>query len=257
MRMQLLRALALAGLLALALTRMAAAQGPTIVRAGNIVLAIDGGVSPRRLPRRRLAPIALRVSGAISTANGSQPPAARTVTIEFDKHGTINARGLPTCRAGQLEARTTAAAKVACRRAIVGRGRTTVRVAFPEQQPFDASGPLILFNGGVKGRVTTMLIHAYVDVPTPTAIVTTVRIEKIHAGPYGTRAVAKIPVIAGGSGSLIGFNLAVHRMFRRHGRKQSYLKAECANRRFLAHSTVSFSDGSLVSGSVARTCRQR
>jgi hypothetical protein len=102
-----------------------------------------------------------------------------------------------------------------------------------------------------------MLIHAYVNVPTPTAIVTTVRIEKIRRGPYGTRAVAKIPIVAGGSGSLTSFAMRVHRTFRWGGRKQSYLEAECANRRFVAHSTVSFSDGSMVSGSVVRACKPR
>jgi|GEM_PF-5392697 len=37
-----------------------------------------------------------------------------------------------------------------------------------EQPSFNASGPLVLFNGGVRGGVTTMYIHAYVSVPTPT-----------------------------------------------------------------------------------------
>ncbi len=202
--------------------------------------------------------ITLRASGALATVDGSQPPAARTVAIDFDKHGTIDAKGLPVCHASALQARDTAAAKRACPRAIVGAGRTTVRVAFGgEQAPFDASGPLVLFNGGVRGRVTTMYIHAYVSVPVPTALVTVVKIKKIHRGRYGTRAVAKIPTIANGAGSLVDFNLKVHRSFRYRGRRHSYLLARCANGRFFAHATTAFADGTRAAGTIVRACAAR
>lgn len=183
----------------------AAAEKATVVRAGNLVLRMNGGVTPKKLPKGKLAPITLNASGSLATADGSHPPATKTVTIDFDKHGTINARGLAVCRPGKLQARSTKAAIKACRPAIVGRGRTSVEVKFPEQDPFSSSGPLTLFNGGVHGGVTTVYIHAYVDVPAPTAIVTVVRIKKIHKGPYGTRAVAQIPRIANGAGSLTSF----------------------------------------------------
>jgi hypothetical protein len=247
----------LGALLALLVAAVAPAEKATVVRGGNLVLRINGGVTPKRLPKRKLAPITLNASGSLSTTDGSQPPATKTVTIDFDKHGTINARGLATCRPGQLQSRDTKAAKAACRKAIVGTGKTSVRVAFPESTPFEASGPLVLFNGGVRHGVTTMYIHAYVSVPTPTAIVTVVKIKKLHKGPYGTRAVARIPKIAGGSGSLTRFNFKVHRIFRRHGKRQSYLLARCANGRFRAHAVLTAADGSRLAGSIVRTCRQR
>lgn len=240
------------GLLAAA---TALGEGMTTVRAGNLVLRVGGGVSPKRLPRHRLAPITLHMAGRLSTTDGSQPPATKTVTIDFDKHGTVNARGLPVCRAGKLEARNTSAAKAACRKAIVGTGSTTVRVAFPESQPFYATGPLVLFNGGMRGRITTMFIHAYVSVPAPTAIVTTVKIRKIHKGPFGTRATARIPKIAGGAGSLVRFQLKIHRLFRRSGRRQSYLLARCATGHFLAHAVLDSVGGPRLVGNVARPCR--
>lgn len=80
-------------------------------------------------------------------------------------------------------------------------------MAFPESTPFSATGKVIAFNGGVRGRVTTLLIHAFVAVPTPTAVITTVKIERQLHGPYGLRSVATVPVIAGGSGSLTKFDL--------------------------------------------------
>jgi hypothetical protein len=230
---------------------------PTVVRAGNLVLELNGGVAPKALPKKRMAPVALRISGDISTVDGSHPPAARTVTADFDKHGRVNARGLPVCRSGQLQSRNTAAAKAACPKAIVGSGKTTVRVQFPEQRPFYASGPLVLFNGGVRGKVTTMYIHAYVSVPAPTAIVTPVKIKSIRKGRFGTRAIARIPKIAGGSGSVTRFAMKIQRNFRYKGKKQSYLLARCANGRFFAQGDVAFADGTRVSGTVVRGCRSK
>lgn len=236
---------------------VAAAEQATVVRVGNLVLRINGGVAPKKLPKRKLAPITLRASGNIATTDGAQPPAVKTVRVDFDKNGTVNARGVPVCRSGRLQARSTAAARRACRRAIVGTGKTTVRVAFPEQTPFFASGPLVVFNGGVRGKVTTMFIHAYVAVPAPTAIVTTVKVRKIRKGRFGTRAIATIPKIAGGFGSVTKFNLAIRRTFRRNGRKQGYLLARCRDGRFFARATAFFADGSRLSGNVVRRCRPR
>lgn len=250
----LVAALLVTGMLAVGL---AVAAKPTVVRAGNLVLKLNGGVAPKRLPKNRLAPIALRISGNISTVDGSHPPAASTVIADFDRHGTVNARGLPTCRIGQLVARDTRSAKAACRKAIVGSGKTTVRVEFPEQAPFFSTGPLALFNGGVRRGVTTMYIHAYVSVPAPTALVTVVRIKKVRKGRFGTRAIARIPVIAGGSGSVTRFNMKIQRSFRRNGKKQGYLLARCANGRFFARGDVSFLGGPRIGGTVVRACRSR
>jgi hypothetical protein len=257
MRRILLATLALAAALSVAVASIAAAEKPTVVRAGNLVLKINGGVTPRKLPRKRFAPITLHASGNVSTTDGTQPPALKEVTIDFDKHGAVNARGLPVCQPGKLQATDTQHAKEACRAAIVGTGKTRVRVAFPEQTPFESGGPLVLFNGGVHGGVTTMYIHAYVNVPAPTAIVTRVKIKKIHKGRYGTRAVATVPVIAGGSGSVVQFNLAIHRLFKRHGKKQSYLLARCANGHFFAHAIAKYRNGPTLVGNVVRACKPR
>jgi hypothetical protein len=235
----------------------ALAAKPTVVRAGNLVLKVNGGVTPKALPKGKLAPITLRASGSLKTQDGSHPPATRKVVVDFDKHGTVNTKGLATCRSGELQSRDTGDAVKACRKAIVGRGKTSVEVEFAESSAFTAKGPLVLFNGGTRGKVTTMYIHAYVAVPAPTAIVTVVKIRKIHKGPYGTRAEARIPKIAGGNGSLTSFNFKIHKIFKRKGKKQSFLVARCANGRFRAHAKLYTDDGSRISGSILRPCKKR
>jgi hypothetical protein len=256
MRKQMLWALVLAGLLTVATAAVAQASKPTVVRSGNTVLTINGDVLPVALPEDRPAPITLQMSGGITTVDGSQPPALRKVVLETAKDGYVRAKGLPACRIDQLTARDTAKAEKACAGAIVGKGHTAIRVAFPESSPFIARGRMIAFNGGVQGGVTTMYIHSYVAVPTPTAVITTVRMKRITPpkGNYGLRSVATIPVIAGGSGSLTSFDLTLHRNYRFHGRKQSYLEGECRRDKLLAHLNAIFADGSSVSGTLVRPC---
>lgn len=246
--------------LALAITSAgvaAAAKKPVTIRDGNLVLALNGDVFPVALPEKTAAPITLWVSGDIDTADGSQPPALREVVLETAKDGYVNAKGLPACGIGKLEAEDTAAAQRACPDSIVGRGHTTIRVAFPEQAPFLAKGAVVAFNGGVSGGVTTLLIHAYVAVPSPTAVVTTVKIKRVHNGPYGLRSVATIPAIAGGYGSLTHFDLVLHRLFNYRGKTKSYLTGMCSHDSLLARSTDVFASGDRVTGTLVRPCKVR
>lgn len=211
--------------------------------AGNICVTDDGGIAPDRLPKRGKAPITARLNGKIETRDGSHPPALQSVEIEIDRTIDVDAVGLPACRAGQIQSRTSAAARNACGGAIVGSGKAEVEVAFPEQAPFRSTGPLLLFNGGVQGPTTTVLLHAYVNVPAPTAIVTKAKITRIHRGRFGLRIAAKVPRIAGGSGSVTMFDLRVGRKFTHEGRKKSFLVAGCPTGTWLTKGKAVFADG--------------
>jgi len=233
MRKNLLAALALSAVLALGGAAIANATSTT-VRAGNLILNFGSSVSPKKLPKKRLAPIALQINGNGRTSDGSHPPALRQVVVDIDKNGVVNAKGLPTCRRGQLEARDTRAARRVCRKSIVGNGKGNVEIAFPEQRPIKVFSPLTLFNGGAKGRKTTLFIHSFITVPVPAAIVTTVTIKRIRKGRFGNHAVARIPVIAGGSGSVLNFRFKIKRIFKYRGRRQSYIRARCRGGNFRA-----------------------
>ena len=63
-------------LLALA---VASALGQT-VQAGNLIVEIEGQVSPQKLPKKAPAPITLTVSGAVKTADGTHVPALKTLS---------------------------------------------------------------------------------------------------------------------------------------------------------------------------------
>ena len=260
MRKRLIWTLALGAAFAVAAVAAVAAKPkpkPTVVRAGNLILKINGGFSPKALSKKKLTPIKVNVSGSIATVDGSHPPAAKTVIADFDKNTAVNAKGLPVCKQGQLEARDTKAAKAACKKAIVGKGKVKVEVEFPESKPFTAKGPLVLFNGGVKGKTTLLLIHAYVAVPAPTALITPVKVTKIKKGRFGIRTVSPIPTVAGGFGSLTSFNLTLNRKFMYKGKKRSYTLAKCPNGRIFARGDVSFKDGTRLAGTVIRRCKPK
>lgn len=220
--------------------------GVEVVEAGNLVLHDAGGISPQKLPRHRQVPITAQLHAGIATKDGSHPPAARQLNIDFDRTLQVNAKGLPTCSAGQLVAQSTTAAKRACPGAMVGSGKAEVEVAFPEQKPFTAIGPLTAFNGGVHGGTTLLFIHTYIDVPTPTAVVVEAKITKEKKGRYGMHTVTRIPPIAGGAGSPVGFDLKLGRKFSYRGRRESYLTASCPTGVYYTQGHVDFSDGTVL-----------
>lgn len=228
----------------LALTFTAGAAGkPKVWCVGNICVTDDGGISPSKLPKRGTAPVTARLSGKIETRDDSHPPALQSIEMDIDKTIGVDAVGLPTCRTGKIQSRTSAAARNACGSAIVGSGRAEVEVAFPEQKPFRSTGPIVLFNGGVKGRTTTLLLHAYVDVPAPTAIITKATVTRIDRGRFGLRVAAQIPKIAGGAGSVTMFDLEVGRRYTYKGRKKSFLAAGCPTGTWWTQGEARFEDG--------------
>lgn len=231
--------------LALIVAASAAAKLETF-QVGNLVLKDEGGITPTKLPRHRQVPISAHLFALIETADGSHPPAFRHLVADFDRTLAVDAEGLPVCKLGQLQARSTEDAKQACPDAIVGSGKAEVEVAFPEQAPFSASGPLVAFNGGLHGGTTTLFVHAYVNVPAPTAVITPVKITRIHRGHFGLHAVATVPAIAGGYGSPTRFTLDLGRRFTFRGQQRSYLTGSCPTGTYFAEAQVLFGDGTAL-----------
>ena len=257
MRKYLLMTLALGALIAVSVTGIAVAGGgnkPVTVVAGNLKLTFNGGFSPKALPKKTLAPIALTAEGKIQTVDGTHPPALKEFLLETDKNGAVTTVGYPKCTSGKLQAQDTAHAEKLCKTAIIGEGTTDVEIAFPESKPIPVSSKLLVFNGGTAGGTTTLFIHAYITVPIPAAIVTTVKIKKIHHGRYGLLSVASIPKIAGGQGSVTSFSLKIDKKYSYKGKKVSVLTAKCPDGKLQAHGTAIFSDGTKASAEIIRTC---
>lgn len=224
-----------------------------VIKAGNLVATIDGKISPTKLPKAKPAPITLKLSGTLETADKTHPPAIKQIYLEFDRNGHLNTKGLPTCKVGKLQSTLTSQAKRACGAALIGSGRAEAEIAFPEQAPFSAGGPMLIFNGS-KGNRQKLILHVYAKVPAPTTFVTTAVIGK-GKGPYGISARVAVPTITSGQGSLIGFRSTIRKTFRHKGKKQSVLTATCKSGSLKAHGDFLFSGGPKLSGTVTRSCR--
>jgi len=227
------------------------------VRAGDMILTADGGFLPTALPKHHDAPIRLYGGGRLTTVSGELPPIAETVTIEWDRHGSVQTTGLPVCRASQLEATTVPQARRNCPGAIVGKGFGSAVIAFPEQKRIPVSSPITLFNGARKGGRPTVLAHAYITVPIPTTFVVPIVIERINNGVYGYRTKARIPEIAGGAGHGVSLRGRVGRMWSYKGKRYSFVNARCETGHLQARVEVTFDDGTFLTGILVKPCTVR
>jgi len=223
MRRNTMVVLALSAAFALCVTAIAGAAS-TKIRAGNLVLTFGGTTVPKKLPRRGYAPVKTVIFGKIATSDGTHPSALRESVVDIDKDVKLNVKGLPVCKPGQLTARPTSAAKRVCGKTTLGTGVAHAEIAFPEQAPIKVTSPITIFNGGGNARRSKLLIHTFITVPVPAAIVTQVTIQKRGTGVH---AIAKIPVISGGSGSVLDFRFKLGRNYSFRGRKMTYSSARC------------------------------
>jgi hypothetical protein len=244
---------ALLAVLALTLTA-GAAQAIRIV-AADIVITGDGGFTPTALPRDHDAPITIHGGGRISTISGAFPPIIKTITIDYDKHGSVQTEGLAVCHTSQLTNTTVAAARRACPDAIVGKGSGSGVVVFPDQKPIHASSPITVFNGPKLHGQDTVIGHAYTTIPGPTTFIVPVVIQHIHEGRYGYRTTIHIPEIAGGYGIPLAGHIKVGRRWTFKGVHHSFLNARCPDGHLQARGKFDFNDGTKLSGTFTKSCQ--
>jgi hypothetical protein len=249
MRKKLLAALALSAALALGVAAIASATSTTI-RAGNLVVTFGGTVSPKAMPKTKYTPVTTNIFGKIKTSDGTHPSAFREAIVDIDKDVKVGTKGFPVCKSGQLQAQDTKAAKKVCGSAILGEGFADAEIAFPEQAPIKVHSPLLVFNGGQAGGKTKLLIHTFITIPVPAAIVTTVTIQKKGSGIH---SIAKIPVIVGGSGSAIDFSFKLGKKYTYKGKKMSFSEARCPDGVFKVNATALFKNEAREPGAAAAT----
>lgn len=228
---------------------------------GNMTLTVDGSFSPKKLPKKKFAPITLNTEGHVTTDDSTTPPITDRVVIDFDKDGKVYTRGLPTCKTSQLINTLTQTALRRCKKALVGRGQTKATVDFPDDEPFVAAGPLLAFNGKPQGGKPVIIFHVYALVPLPTTFVVPAKITNAPGAKFGKRVTVNVPPISGGNGTLTDFTLKINKKWtiRKRGRrvKQSYLLAKCSDRKFLADAHVEWLDGRELDISLIRPCQPK
>jgi hypothetical protein len=234
----------------------AGAANAAFVKVGNLVLTADGGFTPRILPHSSYAPINFEGEANLKAVDGSVPPPLQQLVLDFDRDGRLSTAGIPICQQSQLEEVTPQEARRRCPGAIVGTGSAEAKINFGGQPPLLASSPITLFNGPRLGGKSTVILHARTTVPAVQNFVITIPIEK-RGGAFRYRATVDLPPIAGGAGSLVHLDATVGKRYRLGGKPRSYVAARCGDGVLRTHGRFTFSDGTIIDGSVEKGCTVR
>lgn len=98
----------------------ASLAGATVIQEGNLRITVLSQIQPYKLPREGTAPIAVFVSGHLQAPHGGIPAQLQEMTVDVNKHGLLQSKGLPGCRLSQLQPASTERALQNCGDAVVG-----------------------------------------------------------------------------------------------------------------------------------------
>jgi hypothetical protein len=229
---------------------------------GNLIVSLNGGISPNKLPRHLQAPVAVHLSGRVMTSDRSPLPRVNWIKLELAWRGALDTRGMAVCPRGRLRGTDTRQALEACGSARVGRGHLFAKVFVPNQPPFDVHARLTGFNGRTKAGRQAVLVHAYASSP-PVSFVIPFSVHH-HTGSFHTVLVALIRRSAGPWPHVANFHMDVSRKFMYQGRRRSYLRASCpvpagftAGFLSFARATYTFAGGDQLTTESVRSCRAR
>jgi hypothetical protein len=234
----------------------AGAANAALVKIGNLVLTADGGFTPSSLPRNAYAPINFDGEANLKAVDGGVPPALQQLVLDFDRDGRLNTAGLPVCQPASLEEATPKQARNRCPGAIVGTGHASALISGEGLPLILTSSPVTFFNGPRLAGKPTVILHARTATPAVQTFVITIPIEK-RGGRYRYRATIDLPPIAGGHGSLTHLDASIGKRYRFGGKERSYVSARCGDGIFSTHGRFTFTDGTIIDGSVEKACTVR
>jgi hypothetical protein len=256
------RRVTISALLLLAVLVGASVARGELSQKGNVRISFQADFAPKTLPRQHPAPITVSVAGSIGTTDGTRPPALQQLRIELNRNGLISTRGLPACTMPLLQSTTSDAALARCRSALVGHGSFSAALETGGQLS-PAEGKILAFNGRYHGG-PALLLHFYVGVPAQVTLILPLAISHEPTGRFGTVLTTRIPVLAGGGGSITKISLELGRRYRFQGQSRSFISASCAAPSGFPGAIFTFARGSFEFGNgrpivttLTRDCKVR
>jgi len=232
----------------------------TVVREGNLQITVLSQVLPYKLPRHGTAPIAVFVSGHLSAPKGGIPSQLQEMTVEVNKHGLLQSKGLPTCPFPKLNPASTERALASCRDALIGSGQFWAHIVLPDQGAYPTHGRLLIFNGKQRGK-PVIFTHIFTANPFFSSFVIPFSIRKKSNGAYGTKLTASLPQALGDWGYVDRIKLTLKRKYDYKGRQLSYFNAGCPAPEGsprtvfpLALASFAFADGTELAAKVEKAC---
>jgi len=254
-----------AAAIALALLALGAASfaSAEVAQKGTLRLSVTGRISPKKLPRKGSAPIAVSVGWRIKTTDGSAPPTLKTLGIEINRNGLLDSAGLPSCPYAKIQPASTSRALASCRPALVGRGHFSALVGLKGQEPYVSRGQMLVFNGESHGK-PILLGQIYSARPFASSFVIPFRVDRLAHGTYGTTLDATLPASLRAWGNLTEVEMRLSRKFSYRGARRSFLSAGCpAPKGFpgavfpLARTAFAFAGGTSLTSTLTDNCEVR
>lgn len=248
--------------LAAGLMLLAGTAGGERRQSGELIVALNGGINPLKLPRHEPAPVAVRLEGRIGTADGSPLPQVKQVKIELAGPGLLYTRGLAVCPRARLRNADSGQAVERCGSALVGSGSLGAQVNIPGQPPFEIRARMLAFNGRTPAGRRAIWLHAF-SVSPPISLVLPF-VVRPGSGSYPTALLARVPQSIGPLPRLAVFRLNLFRRYFNGGQRRSYISATCpvpkiftAGFLSFAKATYIFGDNHRVKIDTVRSCRAR
>jgi len=243
-----------------ALLACASLAHASVIQEGNVRIAVLSQILPYKLPREGTAPIAVFVSGHLSEPHGGIPPQLQQMTVEVNKHGLLQSKGLPSCPLARIQPASTQRALDACGDALIGSGQFWAHIVLPDQGAYPTHGRLLIFNGRQKGK-PVIFTHIFTANPFFSSFVIPFTIQKIQKGAYGTKLTASLPQALGDWGYVDRIKLTLKRKYTYKGHQLSYFNAGCpapkGTKRTvfpLALASFAFGEGLSMSAKVEKAC---
>jgi hypothetical protein len=245
--------IAVAGAVALALVLSASAYA---IRGevGNTVVSSTATMMPRGLPAKGGSSVTLTSITRIKNKDGSPPQKLTSIDFLIDKHGFVEAKGVPVCTTAKLEGTTPNAARKRCAGSLVGTGKVEALVNLPSQPQQKVSTPVSIFNGPKVGGRPSLIGHAYETVPAKKTLLVSIAVEQVDNGRYGYHVEVELPQIADGYGVPTLAEAKVGRTWNRGGRKVGYLNASCSGGRLQVKGKLKFENGDLFPALLTSPC---
>ena len=256
-----IKAATLLTIISLCLSALAGAT--TITQKGNLRVTVQGKLSPKKLPRDGVAPIAVSVGGEISTTDETLPPQLKSIRIELNRNGVLDYAGLPVCPYPKIQPGSTSRALAGCRSSLVGEGSFSADITLAGQEPYPTEGKLVVFNGEKKGK-PVLYGHIYASRPFATSFVIVFKLSKHSKGTYGTVLDAPLPKAMKAWGRLTGLQMTLSRRYSVKGKRHSYLSSGCPAPKgistvpfSLARTSFAFAGGVEMTSVLSSECRAR
>jgi hypothetical protein len=247
-------------LLAALLLGSAAIAGAVTVQQGGLRITALAQIKPYKLPRKGTAPIAVFIAGHLENAEGGVPPQLQELTIEVNRHGLLQSKGLSVCQIPQVQPASTQRALSDCGDALIGSGQFWAHIVLPDQGAYPSQGRLLIFNGRKAGK-PVLLAHIYTSHPFNSSFVIPFSIKHVSKGPYGTELHASLPQALGSWGYLDRIKLTLKRKYTYRGKQLSYFNAGCPapgrSKRTsfpLAYAEFAFAGRAPMGATVSKTC---